>query len=176
MGITGLPSFVAEDALLENALERVLPRWHLLSTTLYAGMPTRKHVPTRTRAFVDFLVADVRRRGSRPVADRSGLRDAGLEGGAAHTAGARARRARPRPERDRAARRRRRSAATLQRLRHSSFQSFSSARVAAGLGAPSSVCRPRWCTSPTSWPCGSFHSTIRLWSLQSCGLQVAASV
>ncbi|MEO8806668.1 MAG: LysR family transcriptional regulator [Burkholderiaceae bacterium] len=56
MGITGLPSFVAEDALLENALERVLPQWHLLTTTLYAGMPTRKHVPARTRAFIDFLV------------------------------------------------------------------------------------------------------------------------
>jgi len=24
--------------------------------TLYAAMPTRKHVPARTRAFVDFLV------------------------------------------------------------------------------------------------------------------------
>jgi len=57
LGITGLPSFVAEDALLENALERVLPQWNLLTTTLYAGMPTRKHVPARTRAFVDFLVA-----------------------------------------------------------------------------------------------------------------------
>ena len=56
MGITGLPSFVAEEALLENALERVLPCWHLQSMTLYAGMPTRKHVPARTRAFVDFLV------------------------------------------------------------------------------------------------------------------------
>ena len=56
MGITGLPSFVAEDALLESALERVLPRWHLSTVTLYAGMPTRKHVPARTRAFVDFLV------------------------------------------------------------------------------------------------------------------------
>jgi DNA-binding transcriptional LysR family regulator len=56
MGITGLPSFVAEEALLENALERVLPCWHVLSTTLYAGMPTRKHVPVRTRAFIDFLV------------------------------------------------------------------------------------------------------------------------
>ena len=56
LGITGLPSFVAEDALLENALERVLPRWHLLTTTLWAGMPTRKHVPARTRVFVDFLV------------------------------------------------------------------------------------------------------------------------
>lgn len=56
LGITGLPSFVAEDALLENALERVLPEWHLLTTTLYAGMPTRKHMPARTRVFVDFLV------------------------------------------------------------------------------------------------------------------------
>ena len=56
LGITGLPSFVAEDALLEHALERVLPQWHLLTTTLYAGMPTRKHVPARTRVFVDFLV------------------------------------------------------------------------------------------------------------------------
>ena len=56
MGITGLPSFVAEEALLENALERVLPCWHLLNTTIYAGMPTRKHVPARTRVFIDFLV------------------------------------------------------------------------------------------------------------------------
>lgn len=56
LGITGLPSFVVEDALLEHALERVLPQWHLVNATLYAGMPTRKHVPARTRAFVDFLV------------------------------------------------------------------------------------------------------------------------
>ena len=56
LGITGLPSFVAEDALLEHALERVLPRWHLFLTTIYAGLPSRKHVPARTRAFVDFLV------------------------------------------------------------------------------------------------------------------------
>ena len=56
MGITGLPSFVAEDALLEHALERVLPQWHLVTLTLYAGMPTRKHVPARTRVFIDFLV------------------------------------------------------------------------------------------------------------------------
>jgi DNA-binding transcriptional LysR family regulator len=56
MGVTGLPSFVAADALLESALERVLPQWRLDSMTLYAGMPTRKHIPARTRAFVDFLV------------------------------------------------------------------------------------------------------------------------
>jgi DNA-binding transcriptional LysR family regulator len=56
LGISGLPSFVVEDALLEHALERVLPEWHLLTFTLYAAMPTRKHVPARTRAFVDFLL------------------------------------------------------------------------------------------------------------------------
>jgi DNA-binding transcriptional LysR family regulator len=57
LGITGLPSFVAEDALMEQALERVLPAWHMQTVTLFAAMPTRKHVPMRTRAFVDFLVA-----------------------------------------------------------------------------------------------------------------------
>ena len=57
LGIAGLPSFVVEDALLEHALERVLPDWHLLSSTIYAAIPTRKHLPARTRAFVDFLVA-----------------------------------------------------------------------------------------------------------------------
>ena len=56
LGISGLPSFVVEDALLEHALERVLPQWHLMTLTVYAAMPTRKHVPARTRAFVDFLV------------------------------------------------------------------------------------------------------------------------
>ncbi|HEX6362607.1 MAG TPA: LysR family transcriptional regulator [Albitalea sp.] len=56
LGIAGLPSFVAEDALLEHALERVLPSWHLMAVTLYAAMPTRKHVPARTRAFIDFLL------------------------------------------------------------------------------------------------------------------------
>lgn len=56
LGVAGLPSFVAEDALLEHALERVLPEWRLFNATIYAAMPTRKHVPARTRAFVDFLV------------------------------------------------------------------------------------------------------------------------
>jgi DNA-binding transcriptional LysR family regulator len=56
LGIAGLPSYVVEDALLEHALERVLPEWHLFTSSLYAAMPTRKHVPARTRAFVDFLV------------------------------------------------------------------------------------------------------------------------
>jgi DNA-binding transcriptional LysR family regulator len=56
LGIAGLPSFMVEDALLEQALERVIPQWRLFSITLWAGMPTRKYVPARTRAFLDFLL------------------------------------------------------------------------------------------------------------------------
>lgn len=56
LGIAGLPSFVIEDALLEHALERVLPEWRMFHLTLWAGMPSRRHLPARTRAFIDFLL------------------------------------------------------------------------------------------------------------------------
>jgi len=56
LGIAGLPSFQIEDALLEHALERVLPEWRLRTWTIWACMPTRKFVPARTRAFLDFLI------------------------------------------------------------------------------------------------------------------------
>lgn len=56
LGIAGLPSFLVESALRQGTLERVLPQWRLESLTIYAAMPTRQHVPARTRAFVDFLV------------------------------------------------------------------------------------------------------------------------
>ena len=57
LGIAGLPSFVIEDALLEHALERVLPDWRLFDMTLWAGLPSRRYMPARTRAFLDFLLA-----------------------------------------------------------------------------------------------------------------------
>lgn len=56
LGVSGLPSFVIEDALLEHALERVLPAWRLMSLSIWAAMPSRKHLPARTRAFMDFLI------------------------------------------------------------------------------------------------------------------------
>ncbi len=56
LGIAGLPSFVIEDALMEHALERVLPEWRLFDTSLWVAMPSRKHVPARTRVFIDFLL------------------------------------------------------------------------------------------------------------------------
>lgn len=56
LGIAGLPSLVIEDALLDRKLERALPGWRLFSLTLWAAIPSRKHLPARTRAFLDFLV------------------------------------------------------------------------------------------------------------------------
>lgn len=56
LGVVGLPSFVAEDALIDRSLERVLPQWHLSVQTLYAVTPTGRRVPARSRAFIDFLV------------------------------------------------------------------------------------------------------------------------
>lgn len=56
LGIAGLPSYVIEDALLENALERVLPEWRLFDVTLWVGMASRRYLPARTRVFVDFLL------------------------------------------------------------------------------------------------------------------------
>ena len=57
LGVAGLPSYVVEDALMEGALERLLPEWHLFSATLWATMPSRRHLPARTRAVLDFLLA-----------------------------------------------------------------------------------------------------------------------
>ncbi len=57
LGIAGLPSYVIDDALLEQALERVLPNWRLFDMLLWAGLPSRRYMPARTRAFLDFLLA-----------------------------------------------------------------------------------------------------------------------
>lgn len=56
LGIAGLPTFMVADALRDGRLKRVLPDWHGGALQFYAAMPTRKHVPIRTRAFMDFLV------------------------------------------------------------------------------------------------------------------------
>ena len=55
MGIAAVPSFVADEGLLSGRLERVMPDWRVLTVSIYAAMPTRLHVPARTRVFIDFL-------------------------------------------------------------------------------------------------------------------------
>jgi len=63
LGIAALPSYVVEDALTTGSLLRVLGDWHLAERTVYAAMPTRKYVPARTRAFMDFLISTFRSAG-----------------------------------------------------------------------------------------------------------------
>lgn len=55
LGIAGLPSFMVADALRASRLERVLPAWRLQKLRLYAAVPTRRHLPARTRVFIEFL-------------------------------------------------------------------------------------------------------------------------
>jgi DNA-binding transcriptional LysR family regulator len=55
LGIAGVPSFLARDELAAGRLERVLPGWRLFDITLWACLPSRKHVPASTRALLDFL-------------------------------------------------------------------------------------------------------------------------
>lgn len=57
LGIAALPSFVVQDALGRGTLVRVLEGWSLGRLTLYAAMPSRRYVPARTRAFMNFLIA-----------------------------------------------------------------------------------------------------------------------
>ncbi|MEY4563409.1 MAG: hypothetical protein RLZZ618_2686 [Pseudomonadota bacterium] len=56
VGLAGLPSFMAQQALRDGRLQHVLPEWRGVTPDLYAAMPTRKNVPLRTRVFIDFLV------------------------------------------------------------------------------------------------------------------------
>jgi DNA-binding transcriptional LysR family regulator len=56
LGIAGLPSFMVDRALREGRLEHLLPQWRGVTLTLHGAVPTRVHMPARTRVFIDFLV------------------------------------------------------------------------------------------------------------------------
>jgi DNA-binding transcriptional LysR family regulator len=53
-GIAVLPQFPAANYLSAGALVHVLPEWMFGRFTVYAALPTRKLIPARTRAFLDF--------------------------------------------------------------------------------------------------------------------------
>jgi len=57
LGVCSLPSFVIEDALLEGALERVLPAWSLGALRLAAWMPTRGAADEPAQCLLNFLCA-----------------------------------------------------------------------------------------------------------------------
>ena len=56
LGVCWLPSFVVEDALIESALERVLPEWHLRELAISICIPKRNHLTACTNAMLDFLI------------------------------------------------------------------------------------------------------------------------
>lgn len=56
LGITLLPEFIVEDALTEGSLVRVLNGMEQPPLTLYVMYPSRKHVPTKTKLFVNFII------------------------------------------------------------------------------------------------------------------------
>jgi DNA-binding transcriptional LysR family regulator len=53
-GIAVLPQFPVANYLGAGALVHVLPEWMFGRFTVYAALPTRKLIPARTRAFLDF--------------------------------------------------------------------------------------------------------------------------
>lgn len=56
LGIAGLTSMMADDALRQGTLERVLPGWQAPGVGLWLMQPAHRHVPTRTRVLRDFLL------------------------------------------------------------------------------------------------------------------------
>lgn len=58
IGIAGLASFSVDQAMRERRLERVLPDWHLFDLSIWACMPSHRHVPASTKAFMQFLVEE----------------------------------------------------------------------------------------------------------------------
>lgn len=62
LGIARVPDFLAEDDLARGALRAVLPRFTTRRVDVFAVYSERRHLPARTRALLDFLVARLRRR------------------------------------------------------------------------------------------------------------------
>jgi DNA-binding transcriptional LysR family regulator len=80
MGVVGLPAFMLEDALREGVLERVLHEWRLMSFDIYATMPSRKYLPARTRAMLDFMVETFGGQPTDPWLRSAGCESAGTAG------------------------------------------------------------------------------------------------
>jgi DNA-binding transcriptional LysR family regulator len=62
LGIAGLPEFLAREALTEGRLERILPDWHTLASSLYLLMPPGRPRPARVQVLADFLAERLSRR------------------------------------------------------------------------------------------------------------------
>ncbi|UZJ59895.1 LysR family transcriptional regulator [Pseudomonas sp. KU26590] len=59
MGIALLPNFIIERAVADGRLVPVLCDWEAPAITVNAVYPSARRVPMKTRAFIDFLVAQL---------------------------------------------------------------------------------------------------------------------
>jgi len=63
LGITLLPDFIVEEALADGRLARVLENFERAPLTLFALYPSRRHVPAKTRRFLEYLLEHLGRIG-----------------------------------------------------------------------------------------------------------------
>ncbi|MBL4829904.1 MAG: LysR family transcriptional regulator [Aliivibrio sp.] len=55
LGIGQMPTFIVGHALKQGKLIALLPEYHLPKHAIYAMLTERKHVPAKTRLFIEFL-------------------------------------------------------------------------------------------------------------------------
>ncbi len=58
LGVVQLPAFLAQNALAQGALQRVLPAWQLPVKTIHAVFPSRRGQLPAVRALLDMLAAE----------------------------------------------------------------------------------------------------------------------
>lgn len=56
LGLSILPAVFFEDPVLKDTLVPVLREFRVLQATLYAVYVSRKYVPLKIRAFIDFAI------------------------------------------------------------------------------------------------------------------------
>jgi DNA-binding transcriptional LysR family regulator len=55
LGLAMLPTFIVHAQLRRGSLVQVLPGWAPPSLALHAVWPPTRHLPAKTRSFVEFL-------------------------------------------------------------------------------------------------------------------------
>lgn len=51
------PTYMVADDIREGRLRHVMPAWQPAVLDVFAVFPSRRHLPTRVRVFIDFLKA-----------------------------------------------------------------------------------------------------------------------
>ncbi len=86
LGIAYLPSFLYYDAMERGLVEEAMPALPVDTQGIYAVYPPGRFTQPKVRAFIDFLVPQVRRQGPRYLVISVFLRRCQLGRGARHLA------------------------------------------------------------------------------------------